>query len=265
MNIAYEASPAMIRFPAFAASAVLGAAVLLATAAHAQRVAITIDDGPVLAATPLLSPQQRNQAMLDALAKHKARAALFVTCGNGAHQPAGYALARAWGDAGHALANHTMTHPDLGRPAVALDTYQQEILDCDAITRTLPGYRKWFRYTYMNDGGTQEKRAGMQGFLRRHGYRDAPVSFAAEDWVVADKLVAALTANPKADIAPIRQAYLDALRKNALASAAGKGKDAVHILLLHHNLANALWLDDILAQFDSMGWTFAAPDQAFPL
>ena len=242
----------------------LGAAALLATPAQAQRVAITIDDGPVLAATPLMSPLQRNDAMLAALARHQARAVLFVTCGNGAHQPAGYALAKAWGDAGHALGNHTMTHPDLGSPAVALASYQQEIRDCDAITRTLPGYRKWFRYTYMNEGGTAEKRDGMQSFLKRQGYRDAPVSFAAEDWVVADKLVAALAADPKADIAPIRQAYLATLRKNALESSARQDKDTVQILLLHHNLANALWLDDILAQFTSMGWTFAAPDEAFP-
>ena len=80
--------------------------------------------------------------------------------------------------------------------------------------------------------------------------------------MVADKVSAALSAHPEADLAPIRQAYLDDLRKNALASLAG-GKDEVKVLLLHHNLANALWLDDILTQFEAMGWTIATPDQAF--
>jgi peptidoglycan/xylan/chitin deacetylase (PgdA/CDA1 family) len=230
--------------------------------AQAQRVAITLDDGPVLAPTPLLSPQQRNQALLDALARHKVRAALFVTAGNGANQLSGYALAKAWGDAGHALANHTMTHPDIN--AVPLAQFQQEILDCDAVTRTLPGYRKWFRYPFMSLGATQQQHAAMQTFLALHGYRDAPVSFAAEDWVVADKLVAALQADPRADVAPIKQAYLDAMRRNALASLAEGGKDQVRILLLHHNLANALWLDDVLKLFESLGWQFADPDLAFP-
>ena len=67
-----------------------------APAVQAQSVAFTFDDGPRLEATPLMSPQQRNQAMLDALAAHHVQAALFVTCGFGADKPEGYALARAW-------------------------------------------------------------------------------------------------------------------------------------------------------------------------
>lgn len=252
----------MTRFRTLATAALFSASVLLAQPSQAQRVTITMDDGPVLAATPLLTPQQRNQAMLEALARHHARAALFVTAGNGANQPDGYALAKAWSDAGHAVANHSMTHPDIN--AVPLARFQQEILDCDAITRTLPGYRKWFRYPYMSLGNAPEQRSAMQTFLASHGYRDAPVSFGAEDWVVTDQVVAALQANPNADIAPIRQAYLDALRRNALASLAEGKPDQVRILLIHHNLANALWLDDVLKVFESLGWTFADPDLAFP-
>lgn len=253
----------MNRLKQIAGVAVMFAAGLLALPAQAQRVAFTFDDGPTLAPGPLLSPQQRNQAMLDALARHKVKAALFVTAGNGANQPAGYALAKAWSDGGHALANHTMTHPNLGEAAVGLAQYQQEILDCDAIIKTLPGYRKWFRYTYMNEGDTPAKRSGMQAFLKQHGYRDAPVSFGAEDWVVADKVTAALAKDPGADVAPIRDAYLAALRKNALASLEGRDKDEVRILLLHHNLANALWLDDVIGVFEKLGWKLAEPDTAF--
>lgn len=110
--------------------------------AQAQSVAFTFDDGPSVVSTPLLSAQARNQAMLDALAKHQVKAALFVTAENGATQPAGYALAKAWGDAGHAIGNHTMTHPDLHSDKLSLAQYQQEILDCDRIISTLPGYQK---------------------------------------------------------------------------------------------------------------------------
>ena len=101
---------------------------LCACGAQAQSVAFTFDDGPRLAETPLLSPQQRNQALLDALAKHRVQAALFVTAGNGANRPEGYALAKAWGQAGHAVGNHTMTHPDLHSAKLSVEQYQQEIL-----------------------------------------------------------------------------------------------------------------------------------------
>lgn len=63
------------------------AGLALASAVQAQSVAFTFDDGPSLAAGPLLSPQQRNQAMLDTLARHHVQAALFVTAGNGANRP----------------------------------------------------------------------------------------------------------------------------------------------------------------------------------
>ncbi|WP_371869373.1 polysaccharide deacetylase family protein [Pseudoduganella aquatica] len=92
--------------------------------------AFTFDDGPNLEATPRLSAQQRNAAMLAALRKHGVQAALFVTAGNGADRPEGLALARAWGEAGHAIGNHTMTHPDLNSAKLALAQYQQEVLDC---------------------------------------------------------------------------------------------------------------------------------------
>jgi peptidoglycan-N-acetylglucosamine deacetylase len=62
-------------------------------AATAQTVAFTFDDGPHLRATPLLSPAARDQALLDALGRHRVKAALFVTLANGADRPEGLALA----------------------------------------------------------------------------------------------------------------------------------------------------------------------------
>jgi peptidoglycan/xylan/chitin deacetylase (PgdA/CDA1 family) len=238
-----------------------------AAAAQAQSVAFTFDDGPRLEETPLLSPQQRNQALLDALAAHKVSAALFVTCGNGADQPAGYALAQAWGRAGHAIGNHTMTHPDLESADVTLAQYQQEISDCDRITATLPGYQKWFRFTFLREGNTPEKRDGMRAFLAQTGYRNAYVSLDTSDWRLDEKLNAVLRANAKADLTPIRQAYLSHLRQRAEAyrdlSRQLEGRDIPQVILLHHNLINALWLKDAIQQFKDMGWTITTPAQAF--
>jgi peptidoglycan/xylan/chitin deacetylase (PgdA/CDA1 family) len=235
--------------------------------AHAQSVAFTFDDGPRLEETPLMSPQQRNRAMLDALAAHKVSAALFITCDFGATKPAGYALAKAWGDAGHALGNHTMTHPDLAAAKVTLAQYQQEILDCDRITSTLPGYQKWFRFTYLREGNTPEKRDGMRSFLKERGYRNGYVSLDTSDWRLDEKLTQVLRANPKADIEPIKQAYLAHVKQRAIAyrdlSRKLEGRDIPQVLLQHHNLLNALWLKDVIQQFVDMGWTIVTPAQAF--
>lgn len=247
--------------------AVAAACLALAPQLHAQSVAFTFDDGPTLSETPRLSPQARNSAMLAALARHKVRAALFVTCGNGADRPEGLALARAWGQAGHVVANHTMTHLDLNNAKTGLAQYQQEVRDCDRIVAPLPGYQKWFRYTYLREGNTPEKRDGMKAFLREQGYRNACVTLDTSDWRLNDKLVEVLAKNPRADVEPIRQAYLSHIRQRALAyrdlSQRLQGRDIAQVLLLHHNLINALWLDDVIRQFRDMGWTIVSPGEAF--
>ncbi|MFZ6767311.1 polysaccharide deacetylase family protein [Undibacterium sp. Di26W] len=242
------------------------ALLLFAGNGHAQTVAFTFDDGPQLEQTPKLSPQQRNQAMLDALTRHGVSAALFVTAANGANQPAGYALAKAWSDAGHAIGNHSMTHPDLHSEKVSLAQYQQEILDCDKIISTLPGYQKWYRYTYLREGNTPEKRDGMRSFLKQHDYRNAYVSLDTSDWRLNEKLTAVLKKNPQADVSPIKRAYLAHVRQRAEAYRALswqlQGRDIAQVMLMHHNLINALWLDDVIQQFRDMGWSFITPTVA---
>lgn len=248
-------------------SAAVSVAFFLASAAQAQTVALTFDDGPKIAETPLMSPQQRNQALLDTLARHGVKAALFVTAGNGANQPQGYALAQAWGLAGHAIGNHTMTHPSLHSASMSLASYEQEMLDCDQIIKSLPGYQKWFRYTYLREGNTPEKRDGMRAFLKQHAYRNAYVSLDTSDWRFDAKLIDVLTHDPNADLSAIKRVYLAHIRQRALAyralSQQLQGRDIPQVMLLHHNLINALWLDDVLRQFEDMGWHFVTPAAAF--
>lgn len=248
-------------------SAITLACILLAPQLQAQSVAFTFDDGPILAATPHLGPQARNAAMLAALARHQVQAALFVTVGNGADRAEGLALARAWGQAGHALANHTMTHPDLDSDKVTLAQYQQEVLDCDRVIAALPGYRKWFRFPYLREGGTLEKREGMRAFLGEHGYRNARITLDTADWRLNGELLEALAKDPQTDLEPFRQAYLAQVRERAetyreLARRL-QGRDIPHVALLHHNLINALWLDDVITLFQDMGWTITSPAYAY--
>lgn len=239
----------------------------LTLSTSAQTIAFTFDDGPNLGDTPLLSAAQRNQALLDTLASQGVHAALLVTAGFGADRPEGLAMARAWGLAGHAVGNHTMTHLDLNNPAVTLEQYEKEILDCDQIIKDLPGYQKWFRYTYLRDGNTPEKRDGVRNFLKDHGYRNAWVSLDTSDWRLNEVLMEALKKNSHADLAPIKQAYLDHVKQRALAyrhlSQQVQGRDIHQVILLHHNLINALWLNDLISQFKAMGWTIVSPQVAF--
>jgi len=241
------------------------AALAAAGAVQAQSVAITIDDGPNAGTTPRMSAQERNQAILGALAKHRVQAALFVTSGFGANTPQGLPLLQAWSKAGHAIGNHTVTHPDLEK--VPLAEYQRQVLECDRLIGTQPGYQKWLRFTYLREGNTPEKIDGMRSFLRDHGYRNAHVSLDTSDWRLNEKLEQVLKKDPSADISAIRTAYLAHVKQRALAyrelSQQLQGRDISQVLLLHHNLLNALWLDDVLTQFEEMGWKIITPTEAF--
>jgi len=239
----------------------------ISTLAFSQSVAFTFDDGPQLKATPRLSPQARNAALLAALEKHHVKAALFVTLGNGADRPEGLALAKAWGEAGHAIGNHTVTHPDLNAKTTTLQQYQDEILACDATIRTLPGYKPWFRFTFLREGDTPEKRDGMKTFLKTKGVRNASVTLDTSDWRLDSALVRVLTEHPDADLTPLRTTYLAHLRQRAEAyrdlSRKLFGRDIPQVMLLHHNLINALFLDDAIQLFKGMGWTVLDPETAY--
>jgi peptidoglycan/xylan/chitin deacetylase (PgdA/CDA1 family) len=241
------------------------AALAAAGAVQAQSVAITIDDGPNAGTTPRMSAQERNQAILGALAKHRVQAVLFVTSGFGANTPQGLPLLQAWSKAGHAIGNHTVTHPDLEK--VPLAEYQRQVLECDRLIGTQPGYQKWLRFTYLREGNTPEKIDGMRSFLRDHGYRNAHVSLDTSDWRLNEKLEQVLKKDPNADISAIRTVYLAHVKQRALAyrelSQQLQGRDISQVLLLHHNLLNALWLDDVLTQFEEMGWKIITPAEAF--
>lgn len=244
-------------------TAVLGVGAL----GQAQSVAFTFDDGPSLAVTPRLSPQQRNAALLATLKKHQVPAALFVTLGNGADRPEGLALAKAWGEAGHALGNHTVTHLDLNGKDTTLQQYEDEILACDRILRQLPGFQPWFRFTFLREGNTPEKRDGIKAFLKEKAILNARVTLDTSDWRLNAALISVLNQHPDADVAPFRAAYLSHLRQRAEAyrdlSRRLFGRDIPQVLLLHHNLVNALFLDDAIQLFQGMGWTLTTPAAAF--
>ena len=232
-----------------------------------QRIALTLDDGPHLSSSPRLSPQARNEAILAAIRKHQVQAALFVTCGNGAERPEGLALVKAWSDAGQLLGNHTMTHPDLNSAQVSLEQYQDEILRCQKILQGQAGLQPWFRFTYLREGKPEAKRDGMRAWLKAQGFRNAYVSLDTSDWRLNEFLESRLKADPQAKVDDIRQAYLDHLwqRAQAYQGLAWRlqGRNIAQVLLMHHNLLNALFLDDAIAMFKARGWQFISPAEAF--
>lgn len=255
----------MIRFPGVVMLGLL--ALAFGAGLKAQSLALTLDDGPKVELTPLMTPAQRNAALLAHLAEHKAQAMFFVTTSRGADRPEGLALLKALSDGGQLLANHTMSHPDFNAAGTTLASFEAEILGCDKVISTLPGYRKFLRFPYLREGATAEKRDGIRAFLKAKDYRIGYVSIDTSDWLIDEKLRKKLGVDPHTELAPWRALYLDHLWERAQTyerlARALYGREVPHTILLHHNLLNALFLGDAIALFKGKGWRIVSPDGAF--
>jgi peptidoglycan/xylan/chitin deacetylase (PgdA/CDA1 family) len=233
--------------------------------AQARRVALTFDDGPDLSDEVGMTASMRNAAILGALSGAKVHSILFVTRTD--QDERRIALLRQWGLEGHLIGNHTATHPDFGSKRTSLHSFEGELLACEQALGAMPGYTKLFRFPFLKEGDTREKRDGFREFLRSHGYREGRVSIDTSDWYYNQRLRERLVRDPHADRTAYRDAYLahlvdraryyDALSQQVL------HRSVSHVMLLHHNLINALFLPDVIRRLQQEGWQLIDAASAF--
>ena len=235
----------------------------------AQSVAITLDDGPKLQATPLLSPEQRNGAILKHLQARGVPAMFFVTVNRGADRPQGLQLLRALSDGGQLLANHTVTHPDFNAAGTSVDGFAAEVEACDRVISAFAGLSPVSSASPTSGKAPARTSATPSGpRLRASGYRIGYVAIGHRR--LAGRPEAVRTAGPGRPGRPGPPgAGSTWTTSGATPGLTGPwpariyGRDVPLVLLLHHNLLNALFLGDVADLFRSRGWTLVSPDAAF--
>ena len=119
----------------------------------------------------------------------------------------------------------------------------------------------------LKEGDTAAKRDAMRSFLAQHGYRIGHVTIDNSDWAIDQRLTARLKKDPHADVKPYRDFYLEHMwaRAEYYDSLARRvlGRPVKHTLLVHFNLLNGLFLDDLIAMFKSKGWQPIDAEEAF--
>lgn len=227
--------------------------------------AITIDDFNWNKSIHL-TPQQRNQSLLNVLKKHKLQAAIFVKANN-VEGDEGKALLRDWDRAGHIIANHTYSHPYLHSARISAQFFNDDILKAHAILSEYRNFQKLFRFPYLKEGESVAKRDAVREFLKRNGYRNGHVTIDASDWAIDDRLSKRLESRPNAELKPYRDFYLEHMEERAgyYDDLAQKllGRPIKHTVLMHFNLLNALFLDDLLAHFKERDWKLIDAKEAF--
>ena len=234
--------------------------------AYAQpTVSFTFDDG-VTTDMPGYPFEQWNKMLLDNLDSANLKTVFFVK-GSDKLNNKGQLLLKGWNEKGHKLANHTFSHPNYNNGAITFERFKDEFLTTDTIINKFSNHIQLFRFPYLKEGNTKEKVALFRALLKEHKYKNGYVTIDASDWYIDSRLRSRLRQNPKADLEGFKQFYVEHLFNRAVfyEELAYKitGRHIKHTLLLHHNLAAALFLDDLVNMFRAKGWKIIDAEDAF--
>ena len=240
----------------------------LSEALPEKRIALSFDDAPRQRGA-FLTPDERTEKLILALkVAGVTQAAFFV---NPAHLDTsdgegGEARLAAYVAVGHVLANHTFRHPNLLN--VTAEAFLAEIDETEAWLRDRPGYRPWFRFPYLNEGGRDKaKRDAVRAGLRARGLSNGHASADGSDWSLEALTVEAAKAGKTMDMEALRRlyvtsqmsgiAYHDELARRTL------GRSPAHVMLLHETDLAALFIGDLVEELKRHGWTIITMDEAY--
>ena len=248
------------RFAAFCIAVIL-LAVMGLNGQESKEMALTFDDLPFGYGGRLTLAEQRDAVgrVLAVLDKHRVRATMFVI--GSAITTANRDLIDAVVAAGHMVGNHSFSHRDL-TAMTAADYIRDVERGEDAIRRWLKGTH-YFRYPFLRQGDTAEKRDAVLDAMASRRIVVAPVTIDNNDYLYNQQLV---DAKVEGRVVDLRDAYLDHMSESAAfydAKARQRvGRPVKQILLLHMNYLNSLYLDELLERFRAERWAFISFEQA---
>ena len=204
--------------------------------------------------------------MLAILNKHHIQDVYGFMNGNGiVNSKEGLAIARGWIQSGQLLGNHTFSHLDLATTSSKI--YPHDIHKNNLLLQQLMGKKDYhyFRYPYLAEGDTLEKRNTVRAYLIKEHYKIAPVTVDFFDYEWNDAYVRCLKKKDRAAIAWLKQSYLEqavnALTISHVLSMQLFNRDIDNVLLIHMNAFSALMLDDLLKTYEKQKVTFISlPD-----
>jgi peptidoglycan/xylan/chitin deacetylase (PgdA/CDA1 family) len=253
---------------------------LLATPAHSQatptpirEVAITIDDLPAGDASHMTAATitDLTQKLLGTLRDQKIPIVGFVNekkLYKFGEVDQRIAALKMWLDYGFELGNHTYSHSSLNQ--VGLKAWEDDIVQGESVTRLLLSERnmklRYFRHPFLDTGRDLQTRREAEAFLVGRGYRTAPNTLDAWDWMYAGVYE---DAKKRSDTALQQQladsylsysdsvfAYSEQLSKQIM------GYEPRQILLLHANQLEADHIGDLLEVMRKRGYRFITLEEA---
>ncbi|WP_323844979.1 polysaccharide deacetylase family protein [Microbulbifer magnicolonia] len=231
--------------------------------AHGKEVAFTFDDAPRRADGYFDGPT-RAKALLAELDRHGIRQVAFFSVSRNL-DPEGVQRLKAYGDAGHIIANHTHSHPDFNR--LSLQEYTEDVGTADRLLRDFPTFKKWFRFPYLREGDTAAKRDGMRAYLRENGYINAYITLNNYDWYIETLFQEAVSEGIDVDLERLKSFYINTLIEGIeyydQLALTHTGRSPKHVLLLHEMDITALFVGDLADALREKGWKIISPAEAY--
>ncbi len=236
-----------------------------------KKVCITVDDLPSTSRS-LTDQAYINQKLTGYFQQHQIPAIGFVNEGKlyakGHADPKRIQFLEQWLDRDLELGNHTFSHIFINQ--VTLEEYQEDVLRGEKILRPLLRKHgkelKFFRHTQLRTGPTDEFRTGLNQFLSDHGYTVAPVTIDNDEYIYAFCYARAKEKNDEELLKKISRDYLTYMKKvieyYERLSADYLGYELPQILLIHANLLNADYMDELVALFKERGYDFISLEEA---
>lgn len=223
-------------------------------------VAVTIDDLPVHGPSfPGIDRAAIAEHLLDVLRRHRLPPVYgFVNAKRLEDDPALETILRRWIAAGNPLGNHTFSHPSL--TATEIPAYLADLEKGETILKQLePDASTWkvFRYPFLFEGETLEKREAVRHYLHDHGYAIAEVTIDGDDWAYNPPFARCTERGDATALAALHQSFVEVhveeLRRVRELTRRLVQRDVAHVLLLHIGAADADAIDDLLTAYEREG------------
>ena len=229
-----------------------------------RKIAFTFDDGDT-SSYKGFPFEIWNNSILSTLDKYQLKAILYAHGKNKLNDKGRFIL-QSWNDRGHLIGNHSFAHKNYNHPKATFEWFKDDFLKNDSLIRHYSNYVKLYRFPYLKQGETREKVDSVQQFFSQLNYKIGHVTVDASDWYINGRLVKYIQSGETEKLEKFKSYYIKHLYNRAiyydsLASVFCSTKIS-HTILLHHNLAAALFLDDLIKFFKAQGWQVIDADEA---
>ena len=235
----------------------------------AQKLAITFDDLPLNGLLPPgVTRVETTKNVLEILKKrHVPPVYGFINAKKLEANADGAEALKLWA-AAEPLGNHTYSHMDLEQNPP--EAFEREIEENEPALELLKGEARdnwhWFRYPYLHEGDTVEKRRAVRAYLKMHGYTVAQVTLDWEDYLWNTAYARCAAKDDKKSIEWLRSSYLSTASEFLdLGREQAKliyGREISYVLLMHLGAYSSTILPEALDLLKKKGFKLVTLEKA---